>query len=159
MPKFKKASEYEDQEQVAEAAAPAPAMSVSAQDLAQALATALQAIQPPRDQGYAEVAGKDVFNPSGRKRELKRDTYVNHFRVDVRYLHDQEVALLDQVKPGRYLDGKVTVSEQHGEGGRSVIHIQYPDKGIEDRLMMKSVAPNFATLIQRVVSEGSKASV
>lgn len=129
-----------------------PADSVNVTALAQAIAAAVQGIAPPRQLTVDEVPPRSSFNPDGRRnRELSRVVYQNGNRLNAEFLHDEEIALLGLLRPGKFVNGLVTVYEQD-KGGSVDLHIAYKC-GKDDRYALKNEVRNFTELLKRCVSE------
>lgn len=121
------------------------------------LAKAIQAIadsQPVKRVPYAKFKTRSPFNPRGiRRRKLTRRCYQNGFPMDVRKLHDEEISLLNQLKPGRYIDNLVTVVE--AQNGENVdLHLVYKNKTIDQRMANAAQWRNLREMLKRCVFGG-----
>lgn len=144
-------------------AAPQAVSAGTADLLAQATIQLGQAIQAMNDSGpikkvpFSKFKTKSPFNPTGnKKRKLTRRVYQNHYRVDVKKLHDEEIALLNILKPGRYLNGVLTVREiQNGQ--ETDLHLLYDNKSTDQKFtVMREFRGHFTEMLKRCVNEGPK---
>ena len=125
----------------------------SVTELATAIADAIASNAPKRKLTVGQIVSRSPFNPTGkRKRKLKRVMYQNGNRLRERFLHDEEIALLDQIKAGHYVNGKIIVIENDADGDKSV-HIRYKNRNQNDRMDLQSEVPNLKAMLSRIVSE------
>lgn len=130
-----------------------PTMNVSTSQLADAIVSAVRETQPPRKITFAERKARSPFNPSGnKKRVLSRVMYQNGTRLMVNRLHDEEISLLNQLKPGKFVNGLVTVVEKD-KGAEQEIHIFYKSALPDDRMALKGEVKDFKEMLRRCVSE------
>lgn len=122
------------------------------------LATAVQALvdsQPVKRIPWSKFKTRSPFNPTGnRKRKLSRRCYQNGYPMDVRKLHDEEISLLNQMKPGKYFGGLVTAYEV-ATGGNVDLHIVYKNKSFDDRLALKSEFRNLREMLRGCVEQAA----
>ena len=127
--------------------APAPTLpSDFAQQVGAAIASGIQQTSGPRKIKPAE------YLQSRKKPELDGDYYQNGFAISERFLSREDIALLQQLTPGIYLDGFVTVSAKTAKGGRKTVSIEHPDRK-DDRMFLKGLAPNFTRLLMLLIDE------
>ncbi len=99
--------------------------------IAEKFADAVKAGQSKRKMTAGELVPVTVFNPTGdrnRKRLLKRKTYINRLDAEkgINTLHDEEISLLNQLKPGKFCKGLVVVKEIELDGeAKNGIHISW----------------------------------
>jgi len=142
----------EDEEDYVEPEAPEP----SQKEINKALVETMQAVvnsQPVKRVPWAKFKTKSSFNPTGnRKRKLDRRFYQNGNRVFVPVLHDEEIALLNQIEPGTYIKGMVKVFEQDN-GTNTDLHIVYKT-GKEHQLANSQEWRSLTEMLKRCVTEG-----
>lgn len=132
---------------------PRPSISPDSLALAQALIDGMKGIAPPRSLTIDEFVPRTAFNPTGkRNRELPFTVYQNDHRLNVDFLHDEEIALLPHLKPGKFIEGLVTVSETD-QGGQKVMHIRYKNGNRDQAMELKGHARNFTAILKRCVNE------
>lgn len=94
----------------------------------QAAATAHQAITKPEDP--SQYHRKSVFNPLGEKEhprpELVRDIFWVGYRLQKEELTYDEIVLLNQLKPGYYMDGFFKVQETEPGMPSSPLRVTFP---------------------------------
>lgn len=95
------------------------------------------------------------FNPSGERytEELSRSTYLNGRRLTEMLLSPQEVALLNQLKPGKYHQNQWVVIESDSNSEGSALYLYVPDKTQEQRIALKGAARNFVHLLEQILDE------
>lgn len=108
----------------------------------------------------ANIAGLVVrtpFNPTGRKRDLKKDFVHNGCTIHERFVSDEEIELLHEITPGTYgtEDFPILVSEKKVLGGKPKVHILYRESK-DDRLRIKNYAPTFHALLAKLVVEAKE---
>lgn len=113
--------------------------------------------QPTKKIPFAKFKTKSPFNPTGRKgRKLTRRVYQNYHRVDVKKLHDEEIALLNQIKPGRYLNGVLTIREVMN-GADTDLHFLYDNKSQDQKFtVMREFRGHFTEMLKRCINDGPK---
>src|SRR3990167_4194699 len=58
---------------------------------------------------FAKFKTRSPFNPTGNKRrKLTRVCYQNGAMLPIKVINDEEIALLNRIKPGKYLQNVVT---------------------------------------------------
>lgn len=100
---------------------------------------------------YAEITPVSPFNPEGKRVRLTftRDTYLHGIQLNP-FLHtEEEIALFNKLKPGRYLDRKVEVQRNNNgdvnlvwEGGKQ-----------DSRIQMYSTYPTIKSMLTAIVAE------
>jgi hypothetical protein len=134
-------------------------MALESQDiqaLANALKGAVEETAPIKQIHISRYVAKTPFNPEGKKKhersKLKCEFLQNGFKPNVGMLFDAEIDLINQLKPGRYLDRKVEVIERNEAGKRS-IELRYDNASIEQRMEMKNVARSLGEMLEKIVAE------
>lgn len=130
-------------------------LTVGTSELASALVTAIEATKP--------VAKKTPFNrvkntpwtpkDHSAKLKLKRKMFHHGIPLGTR-ISNEEIDLLNKIKPGLYCDGHVKVVRRRDKG----IDIDYPVKTAAQRLKLVNQfgLRNFKELLERVVAEGNE---
>lgn len=110
--------------------------SQDAQAIAAAIVGAVSEMGPRRFVPFGKEKITNPFNKSGRReRKLHKQCYQNGYRMPVELLFDEEIALLAQIKPGRYIDGLVTVTDiDDVDGGK--LNIGYKNKTADQRMAL-----------------------
>jgi uncharacterized protein (DUF849 family) len=100
------------------------------------LVESIKAMTPQRKLRFSEIKPVSKFNPTGnRKRKLDRLVYQNGRRANVKLMFDEELKLIGQIVPGRYIDGLVTIRVVEGTNGAlDQFHIEYANKTHDQRL-------------------------
>lgn len=127
----------------------------SMKDVVTALGKTVQALSDatPRRMHYANYKPTSSFNPTGnKKRKLRRKMYQNGFLLDINKLTDKEIALLDRLAPGSYIDGLVSVVEVT-KGRDTKVNIIYDNSSGDKRSELKNHFRNFTELL-RICVEG-----
>jgi hypothetical protein len=104
--------------------------------LVNALIQAIQATKPvEKKTAYSRKANTPWTPKDGSaKTKLKRDIYQHSLKLDPDMLSNDEVAVLNKLRPGRYLDQWVVVTKRR-DGG---INITYPVKTASQRMKLAS---------------------
>jgi len=100
---------------------------------------------------------KEHFKKFPPKR-LTRPVYQNNRLVDPNMLSAETLVLLDQIAPGRYDNGLLTVARV-GEGQESRIHLLYSNKSIEQRMAFYIVYPSLTVLVEKVHAQMAQRGV
>lgn len=121
--------------------------------LANAITGAIEKTGPRRFVPYGQESRVTPFNPTGkRNRTLRRKMYQNGNPLFVRHLTDKEIELLDKIKPGVYLQGKVTVVETF-DGVDTIVYIRYKNRTSDQRNELDALAPSLTAKLQCMVNE------
>lgn len=121
-----------------------------------ALAEAQAAATERENSKFKEIGFQDAvfctpWNPTGKKirPNLKVKGFQNGAQLDPEKLHDEEIELFNQLKPGRYFGGKFEVVRKRDRS----IDFRYANKTVDQRSELKSSAVNFAAMLKLVVME------
>lgn len=124
-------------------------------DLIKGLLDELKASRPERKKTAAERKPKTPWTPKdgSPKLKLRRKVYQHGLLIDPDMETNETIELLNQIKPGRYLDGWVKVVRRRDRG----IDIDYPIKTAAQRLRLVNQfgIRNFNELLQRCIDEGN----
>ena len=141
---------------VGETVSPAPKeATVGTSELAQALVQAINAAKPVEKKTFATRKSITPWTPKddSPRLKLKRAAFQHGMEVDPEKLSNEEIALYNKLRPGRFLDGHVVVTRRRDRG----IDIDYPVKTASQRLKLVSQfgIRNLAELLERCVSESA----
>ena len=106
-----------------------------------------------RKQPFGLYDPKSAFHPNKAKTpKLHRDFYQNGYRASVGTLHDEEINLLNRLThSGRYLNRIVEVRIDDSSA-EEVVHINYNNKTIDQRLQNKQLWNGLVDLLRKVVA-------
>ena len=125
----------------------------TSQELVSALIQAIQATKPIEKKTAANRVPNTPWTPKdgSPKLKLKRPAHQHGLLLDPEMLKNEEIAWLNQLKPGRFLDNWVKVTKRRDKG----VDIDYPVKTAAQRLKLVNQfgIRNFAELLQRCVEE------
>lgn len=124
------------------------------QALADAFVAAIERTRPPEKKTTATRKPNNPWTPKdgSPKLKMKRQFYHHGIILGDR-VSNEEIALLNQIKPGRYCDGYVVVTLRKDRG----IDIDYPVRTASQRLRLVNTygIRSFAELLQRIIDERS----
>ena len=127
-------------------------LSIGVTDLSNALANALAAIRPKEKATPASRKANTPWLPkNGEPRaKLKRKMYHHGLPIAAR-LFNEEIELLNQIKPGLYCNGWVKVVRRKDKG----IDVDYKVKTASQRLKLVNEfgIRNFKELLERIILE------
>ena len=127
--------------------------SVGTSELAAALVQAINATKPIEKKTFATRKPKTPWTSKdgSPKVALKRKAYQHGMAVDDEKLSNDEITLFNKLRPGRFLDGIVTVTRRRDRG----IDISYPVKTAAQRLKLVNLfgIRNLAELLAMCVNE------
>ena len=131
-----------------------PEQSIDLKELASAITNAVAEAGPIKQVPISRYLAKTPWNPTGSKQRPKlRATFLqNGYEIREAFVTDEQIHLLNQIKPGRYINRKVEVVERNEHGNHS-IELRYNNKSIEDRMELKTEARNLTEMLQRIVNE------
>ena len=134
-----------------------PPASVGQTELANALIAAINATKAVEKKTPFNRTKNTPWTPKdGSPRlKLKRTMYQHGILIGSR-VSNEEIALLNQIKPGRFCDGHVHVVKRKDKG----LNIDYPVKTASQRLKLVNQfgLRNFVELLQRLVDEAKNPS-
>ena len=126
---------------------------VGVSELAQALITAIETTRPPSKKSVFTRKKGDPWQPKdgSAKLKFKRAFYQHGIKIDEDQLTNENIALLNQLKPGRYCEGWVRV-EKRKDGG---YNLAYPVKTAAQRMKLSHTygITSFGSFIQRLLDE------
>jgi hypothetical protein len=100
--------------------------------------------------GKAKI--RTPWNPSGNPRKVKlkfKQLYQNGSRVNPDMMSEEEISLVNQLKPGRYNKRKWEVVKRRDKS----IDIRVPNKTLQQRMTLKGEAKDFAAIVQKILLE------
>lgn len=131
---------------------PATEPQVGLSELAKALVAAIEVAKPVQKKTPFNRKKGTPWTPKdgSPKLKLKRKTYHHGLEVENK-LSNEEIALLNKIKPGSYCDGWVKVVRRKDKG----INIDYPIKTSSQRLKLVNQfgIRNFEELLRRIIEE------
>lgn len=126
---------------------------VGAVDLANALASALQVIKPKEKTTVAGRKARTPWTPKDGtpKLKMKRKMYHHGLLIDAK-VSNEEIELLNKIKPGTYCDNWVKVVRRKDKG----LDIDYKVKTASHRLKLINDfgIRSFKELLERIILEG-----
>ena len=102
--------------------------------------------------GEYQLTGHSPFHPKpiAETPTLRRRCWQNGIWMVPTTLFDREIVLLNQIThSGRYVNRLVEVILRN-EGADEEIDVRFPNKGIDDQLMMKGYAKNFVDMLEQI---------
>jgi hypothetical protein len=130
---------------------------VPAEALASALVNAIEAARPQK-KNVANRTRKTPWTPKdgSPKLKLKRKVYQHGLEVSDKFSTNEEIELMNKLKPGVYCDGHVKVRQRRDKA----LDIDYPIKTNAQRLKLVSTygVRNFKELLELLVGEATAAS-
>ena len=122
------------------------------QALADAFVSAIERTRPPEKKTVANRKPITPWTPKdgSPKTKMKRKFY-HHGMMIGENVNNEEIALLNRLKPGHYCDGNVRVTLRKDRG----IDVDYPVKTASQRLKLVNVygIRSFTELLQRIIDE------
>lgn len=119
------------------------------------LVESIRDMTPKRKVLFSEFKTRSTFNPTGSKsRKLVRTTYQNGQRLNIALLFDEEIKLLNGLKPGRYIDGLVTVKLTEGRGGNvDKLNIEFANSTHDQRIDLAGHVRSFVHMLRQITEE------
>lgn len=129
--------------------------SVGVSDLAAALVQAINLAKPVEKKTFATRKPRTPWTPKdgSPKLTLKRAAHQHGMEVDPEKLSNEEITLFNKLRPGRFMDGLVTVTRRRDKG----IDISYPVKTAAQRLKLVNLfgIRNLAELLSYCINESA----
>jgi hypothetical protein len=101
-----------------------------------------------------KVSHFDYMRARVKRHKLTRDVYMSGIRIRERQLTDDQIELLNRLKPGTYNGGKWTVIGRQADGLEDgIIEIYVRNKTQEDRGLLALEAPNLDVMLQKMIAE------
>lgn len=123
--------------------------------LVAALVEAIKQTKPIEKKNAANRVARTSWTPKdgSPKLKLKRKMYQHGMAIDADMVTNEQITLLNALKPGRFLDGWVKVIRRRDKG----IDIDYAIKTASQRLKLVNAfgIRNFDELLERCIEEAS----
>jgi hypothetical protein len=130
-------------------------------DLAQAIKLAVEETAPVKQVHVSQYRGKTPWNPTGKKAherpKLRGEFYQNGQRMFEDRLTEQEIGLLNKIRPGRYVNRKVEVIERQSNG-EIAVEIRYSNATPDLRSELKNECRNLVEMLERIIAENKSAT-
>lgn len=127
----------------------------SANDLVKALVQAINLTKPVEKKNAGNRKPQSPWDPKdgSKKLKLKRKMYQHAILIDPDMIPNDEIALLNKLKVGRFVDGWVKVFRRKDHG----IDIDYPVKTASQRMKLSSQygIRNFKELLERCIADSA----
>jgi len=128
-------------------------VSVGSSELAQALVAAIEAAKPVQKKNQFTRKEGTPWTPKdgSPKIKLRRKMYQHGLLMDPDFLTNDEISLLNKVRPGTYMNGHVQVVRRRDRG----LSLEYPVKTAAQRLRLVSEfgIRNLSDLLKRCIDE------
>lgn len=121
-------------------------------DLAKSIKGLVERQEATRQVPYNEIKPVTPFNPEGKRDRVKltRNLFMSGIMVQSINLTEGEIELINQLKPGRYIERKVEV--QLSRDG-STLSIMWPNGKIDKRMEFQSRFPTASDLFKAIIAE------
>jgi hypothetical protein len=132
--------------------------------IAKGIVDANNATGPIKQIPPTRYINQSAYNPQ-RLVPSKRPKFTRTYFQNGRHLIEEtqfppDIAALEQLRPGRYLDRKVEVIERQNESGDGrEIEIRYPCATPELRIEMRSLFKDFSDLLRQILAEQASMTV
>lgn len=165
----------EDLEAQMKASEPTPAAPAADAPAADAATTALQARMvevlekiveqneggPIKQIPIGKAKIKTPWNPTGSKRrpKLRRITRMNGFRLGEMTLSDDEIRGLNQIKAGKYNNGRWVVIESDSNESGASVELFVQNKSQQDRLELAKICPKgLIDILAKILADQTQAA-
>ncbi len=132
---------------------------LSSNELVQALVAAMTAVKPVEKKTEFNRKVNTPWTPKdgSKKLKLKRKMYQHGRTITAEMISNEEIALLNKVRPGVYFDGFVKVERRRDKG----VNIDFPIGSAAQRLKLVNQfgIRNLKELLERIIDEGLKPRV
>lgn len=121
-------------------------------DLAQAVKGIVSQQQATRQVPYHEIKPVTPFNPEGKRdRKKLKYTFLQHGKlVTPINLREEEIELINQLKPGRYWNRKIEV--QISRDG-TTLNLTWTNAKIEQRMEFNAAFPDLLAVLRHCIKE------
>jgi hypothetical protein len=138
-----------------EAQTEVPKVDSTSAELIRALVAAIEQTKPVQKKTAANRKPLTPWTPKdgSPKFKLRRKVYQHGLLIDPDLMTNEEISLMNQIKPGRFLDGWVKIFRRRDKG----LEITYPIRTASQRLKLVSTfgIRNFKELLERCIEESS----
>jgi hypothetical protein len=127
--------------------------------IAKGIVDAGNATGPIKQIPITKYKNRTIYNPQGlpphKRPQFTREYYQNSKIInDIGGLYDEDIRLLNKLKPGRYIERNVEVIERLSDNGQqNQVEIRYPSATIDDRFRMKNYWRTFSEMLRLIVAE------
>lgn len=129
-------------------------VNILAEAIAKATTAAIEAAKPVVKKTIETRVKNTPWTPKdgSPKLKLKRKIYQHSIPVYDKFLRNEDITLCNQLRPGSYCDGWITVTRRRDKG----LNIDYPIKTQAQRVKLSAVyrINSFNDLVSRLVEEG-----
>jgi hypothetical protein len=106
---------------------------------------------------------RTIYNPEGlfphKRPQFTRDYYQNGKLIVADVLTPADIAALEQLRAGRYLNRLVEVIEREAEGSEMrSLEVRYPSATHDQRIAAGKVFTSFSELLQKLLAEQAVAA-
>jgi hypothetical protein len=139
-------------------AQPAGGIEAIAQAINSSIAGTLEKLQGQRQMSSAEYRTRTPWNPEAKK-EHERPAFLRKYfqhghLIQKWHVSDEDIELLDQLEPGRYLNKRVAVDvKESSNGDADSVFVSYPTKEQSDRQENARLFGSFTNLLRKIVEE------
>lgn len=109
----------------------------------------LAANAPVQEIGYGHPKYQERLRAEGFFTDFATPVYQNGKEAQARGLKPETVERAPQLRPGKYLGGKVEVLRDH----RDRVHLMYATAKVQDRMRFQQVVRDFDDLIEKIWTE------
>lgn len=145
----------------------APPLDLQIQGIADAIAKGI--VQAGNETGpikqipITRYKNRTIYNPEGlpphKRPKFTRDYYQNGKLISVDVLVPADIAILEQLKAGRYLGRLVEVIEREAEGSEMrSLEVRYPSATHDQRIAAGKLFSSFSELLRKVLAEQEAAT-
>jgi len=101
---------------------------------------------------------RTIYNPEGllvfQRPKFTRDYYQNGKLISVDIVTPADIAILEKLKAGRYLNRLVEVVEREAEGSEMrSLEVRYPSATNDQRIAAAKVFTSFTELLRKILNE------
>ena len=154
MPRTAKVKNVQTETDVTEVSEPQATASIA--DLTQALTDAIKITQPDKRKNIFNRVKNTPWTPKdgSPKLKLKRKFYQHNIIVTDKFLTNENIALINKLKPGDYCGGWVKVKERNDKG----LNLDYPIKTAAQRIKLTNELGlrSLNEILARCVDEASQ---
>lgn len=129
---------------------------ITAADIATAFKEAMESAKPPQKKTIFTREKQTPWTPppGQPKLKLKRKMHLHGIPLRETYHSNEEIALMNKLRPGSYLDDYVKVYKRNDKG----LNIDYPAKTTAQRLKLvnRFGISSLKNLLERIVDEASR---
>jgi len=109
----------------------------------------LAANAPAPEIGFGHPKYQERLREEGVFADFPVPVYQNGKKAQARGLQPETISRVAELKPGRYLGGKVEVARD----AKNSVHLLYKTGTPDDRMRFYALAPDFDTLIGKIWAE------